>query len=798
MLSSSAETAYFTLDSTKTDWSTVSSLAQCTSMSPCNISPNSRDIATDLTMRFLQGSYLAPASGAIVFGLSLIAPNLQITIKSSEELYTSANSIDFLSFNITDSTGGAPTSNVTISSIFMLGPSTLRLKGLNHVEFVQSGMSEGVSALLEDVVALSLTNTSWALPLSSTPISYKSSNHGSFNSISLSKCSFSCAHINGGCRHPFALTTGSTNTAISFTVESVRLRLISGFSYFPKDTSIHPLSLRYNLVRNNTFQIVASSALDYAAEFSIFASQLVPGNAFFESLLAVKSSIILRGSIGAQNLLSHPMRIYLSESIIGTLTIPTNAPISIDGGSYLIDSTLTIMNQTDVQIIDTTFLTTSAGSLSVACVFLHNTTAFVRNALFLDETSTQSNIRPNLFLSNSTLLASSPYFSGSSSLLVSRLSVAPDSRLAGTIEVGTSLTGNLTAFVPGTYNPTIGLLSGDVVLSFQRTSTVKDILVFNESVTFVNVALRDLKYMRYQITSASSTAAISYNSDVPLLGSPAPKIGFSWNSSVYTPSTTQVSSFLSSRAFESSVSVRALSNSAAPMAWDPEISTPGYTFSTAWDDSINSSISFIVTGESSPLASGCAGLPPTSEFQCVNGKWTSTTSISTNSTSQPIVIASPTIVFGNFSAPSLTFDGLGSTLEVSGCASFPQNVTVSLTLGDLKKLQKTKSLPTILVESSCNATAQQELSINVVAGDKKSCEKVSGKLSYRGSQMVGLFKLDNSKCSSNIWWIILVSVLGGVVLLLITLIIIFTTVPAARLCIRPYLNRGRSKNEAEF
>lgn len=185
----------------------------------------------------------------------------------------------------------------------------------------------------------------------------------------------------------------------------------------------------------------------------------------------------------------------------------------------------------------------------------------------------------------------------------------------------------------------------------------------------------------------------------------------------------------------------------------------------------------------------CSNPPsPATGFYCADGKWVSNSTISPGTTnSTTFTVSSPTVIYGNLSMPTLVFEGTGSTIVVSGCAEFPTSITVTLTLDDYEALKTAKKTLADLILSQCNGTTGSTSPINVISKDKRSCEKLSGDLRSQGQTMTASFQLDSSNC--NTWWIVLVAVVGGVILIVIILVLIFTLVPAARLCIRPYLQR---------
>lgn len=193
----------------------------------------------------------------------------------------------------------------------------------------------------------------------------------------------------------------------------------------------------------------------------------------------------------------------------------------------------------------------------------------------------------------------------------------------------------------------------------------------------------------------------------------------------------------------------------------------------------------------------CGSAPiSAANFTCnANGTWVTNSSITT-----PITVNSPIQIVGNLSTTTLTFNELGSTIDVKGCVpALPSSVTVNLSPSDFKSLSSSKSLSKTLVTTECTASDGQFVSIAVGMASSqsslKNCQRLSGRLESRGTSLVGIFQLDSSRC--NVWWIILVAVVGGVLLAIITLILIFSLVPSARRCIRPYLKREEKRKSSK-
>lgn len=192
-------------------------------------------------------------------------------------------------------------------------------------------------------------------------------------------------------------------------------------------------------------------------------------------------------------------------------------------------------------------------------------------------------------------------------------------------------------------------------------------------------------------------------------------------------------------------------------------------------------------------------------FTCIDGKWTSNTSIT-----QPTVEIPPQtsiVIVGNLTTSQLVLTGLQASVVVKGCISEGLKfVYVELTEEDIKRLEKEKdkkftTLLLSIVDSPDNSTEQCASSINLADVELKiktkesGCKKVKSQRQQSNEKktLSALFTLDTSKC--NLWWIILVSVLGGLILLGAIIFALLTAfVPAVRKAVRPY--SAAKKNRA--
>jgi hypothetical protein len=172
---------------------------------------------------------------------------------------------------------------------------------------------------------------------------------------------------------------------------------------------------------------------------------------------------------------------------------------------------------------------------------------------------------------------------------------------------------------------------------------------------------------------------------------------------------------------------------------------------------------------------GCFQDPPepASAFRCDNttGKWTSTSSFS----STEVVISSPVIIIGDLNVTTtVTFNGLGATINATGCIVLQGDIVISLTDEEYQSLVKTRSLQSILVVSGCDTSPLSQTPITVITpSSKKKCQSVSASTSSSSNTLTAVFKMNASKC--NTWWIILVSVIGGVIVITVIVIALVGT-----------------------
>ena len=207
---------------------------------------------------------------------------------------------------------------------------------------------------------------------------------------------------------------------------------------------------------------------------------------------------------------------------------------------------------------------------------------------------------------------------------------------------------------------------------------------------------------------------------------------------------------------------------------------------------------FVSPIPSSPTStSRCpAATRPSPAFYCTNGVWVAATV-----TAPTLTIpagAGLVVVTANLTASTIILNGLGSSVQVLGCASNLTSIQVDLTktqadqLGKKTKTQQLVTLSPSSGNSSClsDLSAVQVSSRVVGSGCKKV--KVAKQTSNEGSSLSGLFSIDSSSC--NTWWIILVSVVCGVILLaVIATILLVAFCKPVREKIRPYTRARKNR-----
>lgn len=156
---------------------------------------------------------------------------------------------------------------------------------------------------------------------------------------------------------------------------------------------------------------------------------------------------------------------------------------------------------------------------------------------------------------------------------------------------------------------------------------------------------------------------------------------------------------------------------------------------------------------------------PSIEFVCIDGKWTTTTTISAPVLTIPSG-AGQTIV-QNLTSPAIVFHGIGSMLVITGCATNLTLVTVELTQEELVKIGSTKTQDLVTASSNCTNLDAVALETKV---NGKGCRRVKTDKTVQDGTLTALFVVKSSSC--NTWWIILVSVICAVVVVAVVIIAI--------------------------
>lgn len=137
-------------------------------------------------------------------------------------------------------------------------------------------------------------------------------------------------------------------------------------------------------------------------------------------------------------------------------------------------------------------------------------------------------------------------------------------------------------------------------------------------------------------------------------------------------------------------------------------------------------------------------------------------------------------IVGYLTAQTLVISGLGSSVEVKGCAIHGlTTVTIELSIEDIDKIQSSpngKLTKSLLWGSNCPSNVDIS-ALNVAVKTKsKDCRRVEVRRasSSSPSKLDVLFSVNSSKCK--IWWIVLASVLAGVVLIVAVVAVLVTTI----------------------
>ena len=170
-----------------------------------------------------------------------------------------------------------------------------------------------------------------------------------------------------------------------------------------------------------------------------------------------------------------------------------------------------------------------------------------------------------------------------------------------------------------------------------------------------------------------------------------------------------------------------------------------------------------------PKPVGCPGSQPRPEFECVNGTWTFTGTVTA-----PTIVISPgtseVIVNGNVTSGTVVLQGIGSSITVTGCFTNLSVVTIQLTPEDLKKLGSHSVIQLLNSDGNCSDYSSVAVATTVT---RSTCRTVKvDKATTSSGSLNGIFTVSSSGC--NLWWIILVSILAvltiaGVIVLLVVL-----------------------------
>jgi hypothetical protein len=182
----------------------------------------------------------------------------------------------------------------------------------------------------------------------------------------------------------------------------------------------------------------------------------------------------------------------------------------------------------------------------------------------------------------------------------------------------------------------------------------------------------------------------------------------------------------------------------------------------------SSVLSFFIGEELIPSSNECPLPKPYGDFVCSSdGHWVSLTVVQP---SLSVPYGSIITILGNLTVKtSITFNGLGSQINVSGCVFIGQDVTVVLTPSELQTLSEEGHFKGTLIQSSNgnNCPESTDLSsIHVSVKTPKTCQRI--KTSNRGSKasLLVSFTLDKTRCNLVI---IIPSVIGGLILLAIVI-----------------------------
>ena len=566
---------------------------------------------------------------------------------------------------------------------------------------------------------------------------------------------------------------------------------MAGFTYLPTANSSYAIATAYKINKTSiTVPALGNFDLSYSAYNAVIAAVWPSVPAFYVASpsFVIQSSNITVASEGTMALTpalsAAPMAITASQ--LKHVSLTTTARFQVSQQSILANCLISVNQVTNALCADSTFHTSSITASTPKFGFLlYNTSIYIQSCAFTeDEDVSFENAGgwPTLLLSASTLMdtlngASSP------SVSIRRLGITANSTVAGSLEVTKELSSlNVSGLSPVA-------ASSDIVLQFSPISSKPTVLIA-DSVLITNVVLQTPFTLHFRLGLSSTTVgAVVSTVSTTLWPTPGPTVIFTWNPATFSPSTDGATyNFL--RPVQGLIPAPFPAFTTLPL-WSAVGSQYGYNFSTAYGSTEYGTSNYAVAYRAT-ATTVCPGNRPSSSFICgSDGVWTSYASVII--TGPTVIFSSPSTVQGNFSVTSIEIVGLGSTIEVSECASMPESVTLVLAPQDLEELKNLKRSTTTLITAACtNASEGDSVTINVeTQGKKRSCDKITGTLKSQGNNMVSILSIDSSGC--NRWWIVLVAVVGGIIFIAVVLAIVFTTVPAARKCIRPYTRRNEFK-----
>ena len=166
-----------------------------------------------------------------------------------------------------------------------------------------------------------------------------------------------------------------------------------------------------------------------------------------------------------------------------------------------------------------------------------------------------------------------------------------------------------------------------------------------------------------------------------------------------------------------------------------------------------------------PAAPVCAeSTRPSPSFVCINGTWTSTTSV----TIPTLVIPSGSTLVqinGNLTSAQIIIQGFGSTVTITGCSENLTSIIIELTQEDLEKIRKNQKQNLLSMNSNCTELAKIDLNTKVIGS---GCRQLKVEKIVSGGTISGLFMVDASRCNRG--WIIAVSVVCSIVLVAVIVI----------------------------